>query len=180
MIIVGSLLFGGKCAFQSLLYSEDGLRSDYMRSLTVFFSAACLADPDGFWRHNLPIHSPKCTDKHGKRTTLTEHVWIRCQFSVALTSPEHSILHRSPKPCSPFMQPSCFCCCFAAVILVIQRNEFYREHRTSFYQRITSARLTDSFNEVRCTFWCHDYFEEADILETALLTFQWQLHAAPS
>lgn len=45
---MASLLFGGKRAFQSLLYPEDGLRSDYMQSLTVFFSAAASQTQMGF------------------------------------------------------------------------------------------------------------------------------------
>lgn len=83
-------------------------------SLTIIFKIAAshggFSDPDGFRRGNLPISSPTVLTNTPKSMSGSTANSLLTQ--VALTSPEHSILHRSSKLCTSrqFKQIFCFFC----------------------------------------------------------------------
>lgn len=96
----------------------------YIPSQTVTFTTAAshvgLTDPDGFKRCNLPSNSPSVPINMAKGQhwlSMSGEAANSLLTQVALTSPEHSILHSGPKLSIGRLQPlyttHLFFCCFA-------------------------------------------------------------------
>lgn len=136
---MASLIFGRKYANQSWPYLNDRFCSNGLHTISVTFTAAVshtLVLQSQMARRNLPINSPSIQTNTAKgQHWLSMSGWYTANSlltQVALTSPEHVILHSGPKLCIGRLQRFyaihlfllfvCFCFSFFVAVLIIHEK----------------------------------------------------------